>query len=161
MKMSQFHGEFDCKLDPKGRLMMPAGLRKQLPIEAQNKFMMNRGFENCIVLYPINEWNKIIADVNELNDYIKKNRDFSRQFHRGATELEMDATGRILLPKRMLDFAGIDKDLIIAPRNNKIEIWNPEKYEALFTNTSEDFETQAEEVMGKNRINKNNTGEVS
>ena len=140
---------------------MPAGLRKQLPTEAQNKFMMNRGFENCIVLYPINEWNKIIADVNELNDYIKKNRDFSRQFHRGATELEMDTTGRILLPKRMLDFAGIDKDLIIAPRNNKIEIWNPEKYEALFTDNTEDFETRAEEVMGKNRVNKNNTGEVS
>ena len=160
--MLSFHGEFDCKLDPKGRLMMPSNLRKQLPPEAKDKFMINRGFEKCLVLYPINEWNKIVADVNQLNDFIKSNREFARYFHRGATELEMDTTGRILLPKRLLEFAGIDKDLILSARNNKIEIWNPDKYEALFTDEPDGYEKLAEETMGKNRINKqNNNGEVS
>lgn len=160
--MSSFLGEFDCKLDPKGRLMMPATLRKQLPPEAQEKFVINRGFEKCLVLYPMNEWQKISADVNELNEFVKKNREFARYFHRGATELEMDNTGRILLPKRLLEFAGIDKDLVVAARNNKIELWAPDQYETLFNDAPDGYETLAEDVMGKNRINKSNgTGEVS
>lgn len=160
--MSQFHGEFDCKLDPKGRLMMPANLRKQLPPEAKEKFMINRGFEKCLVLYPMNEWNKIVEDVNQLNDFIKKNREFSRYFHRGATELELDNTGRILLPKRLLEFAGIDKEIVLSARNNKIEIWAPDKYEALFNDEPEGYSSLAEETMGKNRINKaSDNGEVS
>ena len=141
---------------------MPANLRKQLPPEANEKFMINRGFEKCLVLYPINEWNKIIEDVNQLNDFVKKNRDFSRYFHRGATELEMDNTGRILLPKRLLEFATIDKEIILAARDNKIEVWAADKYEALFNEEPDGFENLAEEVMGKNRINKSNgAGEVS
>ena len=141
---------------------MPATLRKQLPPEAQEKFMINRGFEKCLVLYPINEWNKIIEDVNQLNDFVKKNRDFSRYFHRGATELEMDSTGRILLPKRLLEFASIDKEIILAARDNKIEVWAADKYEQIFNEEPDGFEKLAEEVMGKNRINKSNgTSEVS
>ena len=160
--MSQFHGEFDCKLDPKGRLMMPTSLRKQLPTEAQEKFMINRGFEKCLVLYPMNEWIKIVEDVNQLNDFIKRNREFSRYFHRGATELELDNTGRILLPKRLLEFAGIDKEIVLSARNNKIEIWAPDKYEALFNDEPEGYSSLAEETMGQNRINKaSDTGELS
>jgi MraZ protein len=142
--------------------MIPTVLRKQLPPEAQEKFVINRGFEKCLVLYPMNDWQKISADVNQLNEFVKKNREFVRFFHRGATEIEMDNTGRILLPKRLLEFAGIDKELVIAARNNKFELWAPDKYEILFNDEPDGYETLAEDVMGKNRINKTTgTGEVS
>jgi MraZ protein len=110
--MTQFLGEFECKLDAKGRLSMPSGLRKQLAPESNEKFVVNRGFENCLALYPFNEWQKISAEVNQLNMYVKKNREFARYFYRGATELELDAAGRLLLPKRLCEYAAVDKEII-------------------------------------------------
>jgi MraZ protein len=147
--MTRFLGEFDCKLDAKGRLSLPSGLRKQLSPEAKDKFVLNRGFENCLALYPMDEWQKISAEVNQLNMYVKKNREFARYFYRGATELELDAAGRILLPKRMSEYAGIDKDIILSAWHNKIEIWSKEKFEALLNDEPKDFASLAEEVMGK------------
>ncbi len=147
--MTRFLGEFECKLDAKGRLSLPSGLRKQLSPEAKDKFVLNRGFENCLALYPMNEWEKISAEVNQLNMYVKKNREFARYFYRGASELELDAAGRILLPKRMSEYAGIDKDIILSAWHNKIEIWSKEKFEALLNDEPKDFASLAEEVMGK------------
>lgn len=147
--MTQFLGEFECKLDAKGRMMLPMGLRKQVHPDALEKFVVNRGFESCLALYPMNEWQAISAKINRLNEFIKKNREFSRYFYRGASELELDATGRLLLPKRLLDYAGIDKDVILSAWSNKIEIWAPEKFDSLLKDEPEDFATLAEEVMGK------------
>jgi MraZ protein len=147
--MTQFLGEFECKLDAKGRLSMPSGLRKQLTPEANEKFVVNRGFENCLALYPFNEWQKISAEVNQLNMYVKKNREFARSFYRGATELELDAAGRLLLPKRLCEYAGVDKEIILSAWSNKIEVWSKEKFEALMNDEPSDFSTLAEEVMGK------------
>lgn len=147
--MTQFLGEFECKLDAKGRLSMPSGLRKQLAPEANEKFVVNRGFENCLALYPFNEWQKISAEVNQLNMYVKKNREFARYFYRGATELELDAAGRLLLPKRLCEYAGVDKEIILSAWSNKIEVWSKEKFEALMNDEPSDFSTLAEEVMGK------------
>jgi MraZ protein len=147
--MTQFLGEFECKLDAKGRLSMPSGLRKQLTPEANEKFVVNRGFENCLALYPFNEWQKISAEVNQLNMYVKKNREFARYFYRGATELELDAAGRLLLPKRLCEYAGVDKEIILSAWSNKIEVWSKEKFEALMNDEPSDFSTLAEEVMGK------------
>ena len=111
--MSQFLGEFECKVDPKGRIMLPAGLKKQLSPAAEGRFVINRGFEKCLVLYPLNEWQTISAEVNKLNLYNKKNRDFARYFFRGASELMLDGTNRLLLPKALTEYAAIDKDLIL------------------------------------------------
>jgi MraZ protein len=147
--MTQFLGEFECKLDAKGRLSMPSGLRKQLAPEAKEKFVVNRGFENCLALYPFNEWQKISAEVNQLNMYVKKNREFARYFYRGATELELDAAGRLLLPKRLCEYAGVDKEIILSAWSNKIEVWSKEKFEALMNDEPSDFSILAEEVMGK------------
>ena len=108
--MSQFLGEFECKVDPKGRIMLPAGLKKQLSPAAEGRFVINRGFEKCLVLYPLNEWQTISAEVNKLNLYNKKNRDFARYFFRGASELMLDGTNRLLLPKALTEYADIDKD---------------------------------------------------
>ncbi len=147
--MTQFLGEYDCKLDAKGRLSLPSALRKQISPEANEKLVVNRGFENCLALYPMNEWLKISAEVNQLNMYVKKNREFARYFYRGATELELDAAGRILLPKRLSEYAGVDKDIILSAWSNKIEIWSKENFEKLLREEPADFSTLAEDVMGK------------
>ena len=149
--MAQFLGEFDIRIDDKGRLHFPAGLRKQLPPDAQEKFVINRGFEDCLALYPFNEWQQISAEVNKLNPYVKKNREFTRFFYRGATEVSLDGSGRILLPKRLLDFAGIEKDVTLAAYANKIEIWSSKRYNEMQQVDSDEFASLAEDVMGKAR----------
>ena len=149
--MSSFIGEFDCKLDSKGRLMVPSGLRKQLEPAANESFVLNRGFEQCLVLYPKNHWDKVSAEVNKLNQYVKKNREFIRYFYRGATELTLDGTGRLLLPKRLQDYAEIGKEVVLFAYSDRIEVWNKEKYEGLLTDEPEDFANLAEEVMGNQK----------
>ncbi len=142
-------GEFECKIDAKGRLLLPSGLKKQLPEGEQDKFVLNRGFESCLVMYPISEWREIITEVDKLNLYNKKNRDFVRFFYRGASELSADGNNRLLLPKNLLDYAKIDKDIVLFAYSNRIEIWSKDAYEGLLTDEPEDFAKLAEEVMGK------------
>ena len=142
-------GEYECKLDAKGRIMLPAVLKRQLPTEAEEKFIINRGFERCLVLYPKNEWKSISDEVNALNLYNKKNREFIRYFYRGASELGLDGTSRMLFPKNLLDYAGIKKDLVLFAFSNRIEVWAKETYQNLLTDEPDDFATLAEEVMVK------------
>lgn len=147
-------------MDAKGRLMLPAALRRQVSPESQDRFVVNRGFENCLALYPFNEWQKISAEINQLNLYVKKNREFARYFYRGATEILVDSAGRILLPKRLCEYADIKQDLILSAWSNKIEIWSREKFEGMLSEEPADFAMLAEEVMGK--INsKEGGGELS
>lgn len=150
--MTQLLGEFDCKLDAKGRLMVPAALKKQLPESEKDGLVINRGFEKNLVIYPRKVWDAILVDLNKLNIYEKKNRDFLRSFTRGATELSLDAAGRVLLPKSLVEFAGIGTDLVLACQLDKIEVWDKKAYEDLFDDVPENFANLAEEVMGnKNR----------
>ncbi len=146
--MTNFIGEFDCKLDAKGRLMVPSGLRKQLNPEANESFVLNRGFEKHLVLYPKNEWDRISSEVNQLNRYVKKNRDFIRYFYRGATELSLDGAGRLLLPKRLQEYGGIEKEVVLFAYSDRVEVWDKSAYEGLLTDEPEDFANLAEEVMG-------------
>lgn len=146
--MAHFLGEYDCKLDAKGRFILPSGLKKQLPDEANGQFVINRGFEKCLVLYPQNEWDKIAAEINKLNQYVKKNRDFIRYFFRGATELALDNSDRLLLPKRLKEYAAIDKEMVLFAHTNKIEVWSKEEYDNLLSDEPEDFANLAEQVMG-------------
>lgn len=158
--MANFIGEFDCRLDVKGRLMLPTGLRKQLDPVAQESFVVNRGFEKCMVLYPKNEWDKISTEINQLNQYVKKNRDFIRYFYRGATELSLDGNGRLLFPKRLMEYAGIQNEAVLFAYSDRIEVWNKEMYDNLLTDEPEDFAALAEEVMGK-KSETNNRDDVS
>lgn len=146
--MSRFLGEFECKIDAKGRIIIPAGLRKQIPQEAEERLVVNRGFEQCLNLYPKNEWDLISAEVDKLSDYIEKERRFKYYFNRGATELTVDSASRILLPKKLLEYGNIKTEVVLFAHGNKIEIWNKEAYESLITNEPEDFSMLAEEVMG-------------
>jgi MraZ protein len=147
--MTNLIGEYECKIDAKGRFMLPAGLKKQLPPEVQDKFVVNRGFENCLVLYPQNVWKVISDEVNQLNLYNKKNREFVRYFYRGATELMLDSVSRILLPKQLTEYAGIDKEIVLFAFSNRVEIWSKDAYARLHQNEPEDFSSLAEEVMAK------------
>jgi MraZ protein len=158
--MTNFIGEYNCKLDVKGRVMLPAGLKKQVSPDAEERFVVNRGFEKCLVLYPMDVWKKISADVNKLNLYNKQNRDFARYFYRGATELSLDANNRLLLPKGLMAFAGIKKEAVLFAYNDRVEVWSKDQYEKLMTEEPEDFAVLAEKVMGS-EISKDSEDNVS
>ena len=128
--------------------MLPASLRRQLDPAAEESFVMNRGFEKCLVLYPKNDWKYISEEVNKLNQYVKKNREFIRYFYRGATELGLDGTGRLLFPKRLMDYAGVKKEVVLFAHGNRIEIWDKKAYDNLLTDEPDEFAALAEEVMG-------------
>ncbi len=151
--MANLFGEYFCKLDAKGRFMLPVGLKKQLPEADQDHFVINRGFEKNLTLYPDSEWQKITKEINSLNLYNKKNRDFVRYFYRGASELICDSTNRLLLPKTLTDYAEIKNEVVLFAYDNRIEIWSKDHYEQTMNAEPEEFSDLAEEVMG--RINNN------
>jgi MraZ protein len=146
--MAHFLGEFECKLDAKGRMMIPVGLKKQLPEAESEGLVINRGFEKHLVIYTRKEWDKIVEDLSKLNQYEKKTREFIRYFTRGASELSLDSSGRVLLPKTLLEYAGISADVVLACQFNKIEVWAQDAYDAQLDNEPENFANLAEEVMG-------------
>lgn len=146
--MSNFLGEFDCKLDAKGRMMIPAGLKKQLPEAEREGLVINRGFEKHLVIYSRADWNKIVEDLAKLNQYEKRTREFIRYFTRGASELTLDAANRVLLPKALLEYAGVGTEIVLSCQVNKIEFWSRGAYDAQLDNEPENFANLAEEVMG-------------
>lgn len=148
-KMSFLIGEYECKLDTKGRMVLPAALKRQLPDVEREGLVINRGFEKHLVIYTREEWNAITARLAQLNQYVEKNRMFIRNFTRGATELSLDAAGRVLLPKGLLDYSGIKGEVVLACQVNKIEVWSKDGYEEFMNgDLGEDFSALAEQVMG-------------
>jgi MraZ protein len=146
--MSHFLGEFDCKLDAKGRMMVPSSLKKQLPEAEREGLVINRGFEKHLVIYTKKEWDTITEELSKLNAYEKKSREFIRYFTRGATELSLDSANRILLPKILLDYAGITTEVVLSCVLNKIEVWAKDAYDNQLDSEPENFANLAEEVMG-------------
>lgn len=147
--MTQLIGEFECKLDAKGRMVLPAALKRQMPHVERDGLVVNRGFEKHLVFYPREEWDLMTAKLAKLNQFDPKVRAFVRAFTRGATELTLDAAGRVLLPKSLLEFGGISTELVLACQFNKIEVWSKEGYEELMGDGGvEDISSLAAEVMG-------------
>jgi len=146
--MTNIYGEYECRIDEKGRIILPIALKRQIPPKAQDRFMINRGFEGCLNLWPFNEWEKEIEKINNLNQYVKKKRMFLRNFNKGATIVEMDGSNRILIPKLLLDHASIVKDVVLSAYSNKIEIWAKEEYDKHVDLNEEEYSDLAEEVMG-------------
>ena len=146
--MSNFLGEFDCKLDDRNRLMIPANLMKQLPGADTEGLVINRGFEKHLVIYTKSEWDKIVDDLSKLNQYEKRTREFIRYFTRGATHLTLDKANRVLLSKVLMDYAGIQSEVILACQLNKIELWARDAYDEQMDSEPENFANLAEEVMG-------------
>lgn len=149
MNFEQLLGEYECKIDAKGRMRMPSGLIAQLGEGEALSLVINRGFEQCLMLYPEPVWERITNEINQLNLYNKKNRNFVRYFYRGAQKVSMDSADRILVSKRLLEYAGIDKEVVLSAYNDRIEIWAADQYEALLDEEPEDFSDLAEDVLGK------------
>ena len=145
--MSFFTGEYDCKLDAKGRLALPAKVKAALPDVANQELVVRRGFEQCLVLYPMLEYKKIINRVRSLSEFNEEYRRFQRSFFRGNSELEMDGSGRINIPKRMMDYADLTKEVVLVGLGNRVEIWNPDLYEENLISDNSEYSKLAEKYL--------------
>lgn len=147
--MNTIIGTYECKVDEKGRLMLPAPLKKQLASSLQDGFVLKRSvFQSCLELYPMAEWNILMAKVNKLNRFVKKNNDFIRRFTAGVKVVEIDTTGRLLIPKDLVAFASIRKEIVLSSAVNIVEIWDKDLYEKSIDDAAIDFADLAEQVMG-------------
>ncbi len=144
--MPQLLGEYDCKIDAKGRLRLPAGLLKQLHAFGSSEYVINRGMTPYLTLFPKTVWEYESAKVKALNGYIEKNQAFKRYFYRGATPLEPDSADRILLPKSLIEYAGINKSVMIQGMDDRVEIWDKEAYLNDLNQEPADFRKLAEDT---------------
>ena len=155
--MDSIVGTYECKVDAKGRLMLPAPLKKQLAGALQDGFVLKRSvFQPCLELYPMREWNLMMEKINKLNRFVKKNNDFIRRFTAGVKVVEIDNLGRLLVPKDLVAFGHISKDIVLSSAVNIVEIWDKELYEKSIAGEDVDFADLAEDVMGN--INDDNNG---
>lgn len=147
--MQHLIGTYECKADAKGRIMMPIAIKKQLSSMINESFVLKRAvFNPCLELYPLHEWTMLMEKVNRLNRFNKKNNDFIRRFTAGVKTVEMDNSGRILIPKNLIRHAQIDKEIVVSSAVNILEIWDKVLYEKAIDEATVDFGLLAEEVMG-------------
>jgi len=144
-----FIGEFDCKVDAKGRIKLPTALKRQVQPDSQDRYVVCRGIEKHLTIYPYQDWKSISTELDKLNLYVRKNREFVRFFYQGATELNLDSHERVLIPKKLLSYAEVGKDAVLFAYADKIELWAKDKYELMLNEEPEDFASLAEDVMGK------------
>ncbi len=147
--MITFIGDYNCKVDEKGRVTFPSTLKKQMGSVSQGRFVVKKDiFEKCLILFPIEEWerqNSIIR--SKINPYNKEHNKFLRNFYRGSAEIILDSNNRMLIPKRLLDLANISKEAILTGQDGKIEIWSKELYDSA-EEGYDDFAVLAEKIMG-------------
>lgn len=141
-------GAYDCRLDAKGRVMIPVTLKSQLqPVLSRGLILKRSVFRKCIEVYPMPEWEKIMKGISKLNRFNRKHNDFIRIFMAGVRQVELDGTGRLQIPKDLAVFAGLSNDIVVATTAEVIEIWDKELYEATLTEYT-DIGDLAEEVLG-------------
>jgi MraZ protein len=126
--MTFFTSEYESKLDPKGRLVLPARIKSQLP-EGDQELVIRRGFEPCLIIYPMVEFKKVFSKISGLSEFNEEYRKLQRNFFSGTATVELDNNGRFVVPKNMLAYAQLDKDIILVGMGNKVEVWNPTLYE--------------------------------
>ena len=147
--MITFIGDYTCKLDSKGRVALPAAFKRQMQQDLEEGFVLKRDvFDKCLILYPMKEWerqNQLIR--SRTNPYNKEHNRFLRMFFSGTAEVQADSTNRVLLPKRLMEYAGIGNEVVLAGQYGKIEIWSTKDYEG-FTKADDDFANLAEKILG-------------
>jgi MraZ protein len=147
--MTGFLGEFEATLDAKGRFLLPAGFKKQLPEEDTHRYVINRGFDKCLALYPLKTWEPLFAKITGLNEFDPKQREFRRAFLNGATYVEPDSAGRILIPPNLKIYAELEKDMVLMATGDKMEIWDSNKYKKFFDSISSDVLSElGRDVLG-------------
>jgi len=145
--MAFFTSEYECKIDAKGRLMLPSKIKANLPETSGNELVVRRGFEPCLMLYPMVEFKKIYSKIAGLNEFNEEYRKLQRNFFRGSATVELDGTGRFLIPKLMMGYAGLEKDAVVVGMGNKVEIWNPEAYEEHLISDPSEFSKLAQKYL--------------
>jgi MraZ protein len=148
--MAAFIGDYTARVDAKGRIILPSAFKKQMSAPVSDKFVVKKDiFEKCLVLYPLDEWERMNDIIRQkTNPYNKKHNEFLRGFYKGTAEVELDASNRFLIQKRLLDEAGIEKEVVLAGQDGKIEIWAKDHYDKV--STGDDFAKLAESIMGGN-----------
>lgn len=150
--MYKLSGEYEVKIDDRGRLRLPSVLLRQFGASSSTRFVVNRGFEKCLLLYPIEAWDEKTKEVDQLSSYSTKERTFARFFYRGATEVIVDGSERILLPKSLMEHAGIEHEIFLLAYQNKVEIWSKENYLKMIDEEPDDFAALAEEVFRRKDV---------
>ncbi len=145
--MAFFTSEYDCKLDVKGRLALPSKVRAALPDNASEELVLRRGFEPCLVLYPMIEYKKIYSKIKGLSEFSEEYRRFQRTFFRGNVDVELDGAGRINIPKKMMEYASLEKEVVLVGLGNRIEIWNPDQYEEYLIQDANEYSKMAEKFL--------------
>lgn len=147
--MATFIGDYTCKVDVKGRIILPMAFKKQMPAVAQDHFVVRKDiFENCLVLYSIEDWNRQLDKIRKrMNPYNREHNMFLRNFFKGTAELSLDNSNRLLIPKRQMDLIGAERDVVLAGQDGRIEIWAAAVYDKIDM-TTEDFADLAEKLMG-------------
>jgi len=148
--MAFFTSEYECKLDAKGRLVLPAKFKASLPgSDGGNELMVRRGFEPCLVLYPMVEYKKIFSRIAGLNEFNEEYRTLQRNFFRGNTQVELDALGRFLVPKPMIKYAQLEKEVIMVGMGNRIEVWNAASYEEFLIKDPSELSALAQKYLNE------------
>lgn len=157
LMLNSIIGTYECKVDAKGRLMIPSALKKQLTNSLKDGFVLKRSvFQPCLELYPMKEWELMMQKINKLNRFVKKNNDFIRRFTAGVKVVEVDDLGRLLIPKDLIVFGSISKDIVLSSAVNIVEVWDKDLYESAIGDGEVDFADLAEDVMGNS--NEDNNG---
>ncbi|MDN5626863.1 MAG: division/cell wall cluster transcriptional repressor MraZ [Weeksellaceae bacterium] len=147
--MKNFIGTYECKIDDKGRIKLPASLTKQMEHFADEPFVIKRSvFQKCLEVYPMKPWEKLMAKINSLNRFVKKNADFIRMFTAGVKTVELDNAGRLQISKDLTQFANLEKEIVITSAGELFEIWDKVSYEKVIAVSETDFAGLAEDVMG-------------
>lgn len=147
--MATFIGDYPCKVDVKGRIILPMAFKKQMPAAAQDHFVVRKDiFENCLVLYAIDDWNRQLEKIRKkINPYNREHNRFLRNFFKGTAELTLDGSNRLLFPRRLLEAIGAERDVVLAGQDGRIEVWAASVYETIDM-PAEDFASLAEKLLG-------------
>jgi MraZ protein len=147
--MTFFTSEYESKLDSKGRLVLPSRIKAQLPESGGNELVVRRGFEQCLILYPMVEFKKVFSKISSLNEFNEEYRKLQRNFFSGTATVELDNMGRFVIPKNMLAYANLDKDIILVGMGNKVEVWNPAIYEKHLIQDPSELSKLAEKYLNE------------
>jgi MraZ protein len=145
--MAFFTSEYSCKLDAKGRLVLPSRMKANLPEASSSELFIREGFEPCLELYPLVEYKKIYSKIAGLNEFNAEFRKLQRNFFRGSATVELDSAGRLLIPKSMLQYGKLDKEVVVVGMGNRMEIWNPEEYDKFLINDPQELSELAEKHL--------------
>ncbi|MEQ9442330.1 MAG: division/cell wall cluster transcriptional repressor MraZ [Cyclobacteriaceae bacterium] len=145
--MAIFTGEYECKMDAKGRLLLPAKIKARLPECSKHEIILARGFEPCLTIYTKEEYEKVYQQFSSLSAYNPDQRKLQRNFFRGSVEIELDNLGRFLISKRLAQYAQLDKDVLIVGAGKVLEIWNPDVYDDHVVDTPEAYSELAQKYL--------------